>query len=251
MTIYCCEHEWEAMLTCIYDAWSSGRGQKNIKLALEPIEQYTLFDEYIHVVSDSAKANKLIDAICSKISQGFYSRLAYCSMSCEKDVLDVIFRVLLLGFAYGPQCIDMMQYAAVMRFNEIYKRYGNEAHSFREFIRFHEIGGHVYTAHIEPKSRVVIPLGYDFADRMPSENFLIVDDIHMEAVVHPKDSECYVRRLNADELEALKQTEAVNDEYTDLWQVFFDSIAIKQRINPKCQMNLFPKWKRKHAVEFV
>ena len=250
MTIYSCEHEWEAMLTCIYDAWSSGLGHKNIKLVLEPISQYTLFDNYVHVDADSVKAGKLIDAINLKISPAFYSGLAYCAMSHEEDVLDVIFRMLLLGFAYGPKCIDMMQYRDVMRYLQIHKNYGNEAHSFREFIRFHETPGKVYVAHIEPKSRVVIPLGYDFADRMPSENFIIVDDIHKEAVVHPKDSECYVRRLNDEELIQLLKTEEVNDEYTDMWKAFFDAIAIKQRYNPKCQMNLFPKWKQKHAVEF-
>ena len=251
MTIFSCEREWDAMLTCIYDAWSSGKGHKNIKLVLEPIDQYTLFDEYIHVDAETDKAFKLMDAINAKISKLYYSKLVYAAMSDEQDVLDVIYRMLLLGFKYGDSALNMMQYEPVVRFFDIHRRYGNEVHSFREFIRFHETEGHVYTAHIEPHSRVVVPLGYAFADRMPSENFLIVDDVHLEAVVHPKDSECYVRRLSKEELDLLLKTEEVNDSYTDLWQVFFETIAIKQRANTKCQQNLFPVWMRKHAVEFI
>ena len=41
-----------------------------------------------------------------------------------------------------------------------------------------------------------------------------------------------------------------DDEYTDLWKVFFETIAIKERTNSKCQNNLFPMWTRTHAVEF-
>ena len=55
MTIYTCKAEWEDMLTCIYVAWASGKGHENIKLCIEPIEQYTLFDEYIHVDAASEK----------------------------------------------------------------------------------------------------------------------------------------------------------------------------------------------------
>jgi hypothetical protein len=40
------------------------------------------------------------------------------------------------------------------------------------------------------------------------------------------------------------------DTYTDLWKTFFHAVGIKERENYICQRNLFPKWKRKHAVEF-
>ena len=79
MTIYSCEHEWEAMLTCIYDAWASKKGQQNIRLELEPIEQYTLFDEYIHVDADHEKAIKVMDAVNRKISPLFFLLLQICN----------------------------------------------------------------------------------------------------------------------------------------------------------------------------
>ena len=43
----------------------------------------------------------------------------------------------------------------------------------------------------------------------------------------------------------------MNDAYTDLWKIFFETIAIRERANEKCQTNLFPLWTRKHAVEFM
>ena len=50
--------------------------------------------------------------------------------------------------------------------------------------------------------------------------------------------------------EDLRKTEEYEDEYTDLWKTFFRAIAIDERKNYVCQRNLFPLWKRKHAVEF-
>lgn len=249
MRIYTCEPYWEAMLTTIYEAWSSRLGHENIRLILEPVSQYTLFDEYIHVDADPVKASKVIDAINLKISPYVYSELAITGMAYEEDVLDNIYHVLILGFALGRSVLDHMQYRDVMRNREIRSRVGREACRFQEILRFHQIGNS-YIAHFEPKSRIAEFLGPIFQDRMPSENFMIVDDVHREAVIHEADQQYYMRRLTEHEFQRLLETESVNDGYTDLWKVFFDTIAIKERTNPKCQMTHFPLWARRHAVEF-
>ena len=65
-----------------------------------------------------------------------------------------------------------------------------------------------------------------------------------------KDGENYLRYLTDGEFEALRKTEEYEDEYTGMWKTFFHTIGIKERENYVCQRNLFPIWKRKHAVEF-
>ena len=251
MTVYTCERDWDAVLTAVYTAMKDPKGHKNIRLEYEPVGQYSLFDEYHHVDIDYDKANILFEAVNSKISTEFYSQMQFCSMAYEEDTADNIYRMMLLGFAFGPKAVEMFQYKEVLRHFQICKRLGNETHAFREFIRFHQVRESLYVAHFEPKSRIVISLGEDFEQRMPSENFMIVDDIHHEAVIHPANEHFYLRRLNDDEFTALLETEKLNDEFTDLWKVFFDSIAIEERKNYQCQRNLMPKWYRKHAVEFT
>lgn len=250
MTIFSCEHEWEAMLTCIYEAWASKKGQQNIRLVLEPIEQFTLFDEYIHVDGNHEKAQKVMDAVYHKISPFVYREISFCSLAYEPDILDNIYRILLLGFAYRSNVLNMVQYEAVMRNRQIRVRLGKEVEHFKEFIRFHDVGNGRYVAHIEPKSKLLLSLGHNFVDRMPSEHWMIVDDVHMEAIIHPKNEDFYYRKLSQEELDKLLLTEQANDEFTDMWKIFFDSIAIEQRENYRCQRNLFPIWTRKHAVEF-
>lgn len=250
MTVYTCAPEFEAMLTCIYVAWASKLGHNNIRLMTEPVGQYDLMSNYIHVDTDEAKALSVMNAINHKISPYFYHEIMYCAMYHAEDVLDTIYRMLLLGFKFGNSALDMTQYEVVNRSRDIRKAYGTEVCRFTEFTRFHEIREGVYVAHIEPRSRVVTALGPKFTDRMPSENWMIVDDVHLEAVVHPKDEPFYIRRLSEEELDKLLFTESANDKYTDLWKIFFDSIAIKERENYECQRNHIPIWSRKHAVEF-
>lgn len=249
MRIYTCEPEWESMLTCIYEAFASGLGHRNIRIVPEPVGQTTLFDEYVHVDPDPDKAGRLSDAVISRISWEVYRELAYTAMSYETDVIDNIYHVMILGFHYGPDVLHMIQFADIMRNREIRARVVREAERFREILRFQRIGS-VYIAHMEPKSRVVGYLGPIFSDRMPSESFIIVDDVHREAVIHGRNEQFYLRKLSEEEYLRLLDTEHENDRYIDLWKAFFDSIAIKERENERCQRNHFPLWARKHAVEF-
>lgn len=249
MRIYTCTPEWESMLSCIYEAFSCKLGHNNIKLLTEPIEQLSLFDEYIHVEANSLKAAKVADSIRQRISPGFYYDMTITSMAYEKDALDNIYHMLILGFAYGPNVMDMLKFKDVMRNTEIRKRISTEACRFKEAIRFHQLGN-VYIAHIEPKSRIVAYLGMAFQDRMPSEHFVIVDDIHLDAVFHQANNDFYIKKLTVEELDQLIKTENMNDSYTDLWKIFFETISIKERENLKCQMNHSPLWARKHIVEF-
>lgn len=251
MYIFTCERTWEAMLTCIYDAWSSRLGQQNIRLEFEPVSQLTLFDTYTHVEADEGKAESVAEAVCRQISPYVYRELAYCSLAYEPDVLDNIYRVMLLGFAYGGNILDMVQFRDVARNREIRTRFGKESCHFKEIVRFHEVGKALYVAHLEPKSSVLLTIAPYFQDRMPSENWMIVDDVHHEAIVHKKDEEFYMQKLTEDELARLLKTEEMNDGYTDLWKVFFEAISIKERENYVCQRSHFSLWSRKHAVEFM
>lgn len=239
-------------MTCIYDAWSEALviGHNQIRLEKEPVFQQTLFDEYIHIEADADKAKKVIRSIRRDISEEAYLNIYYATLSVEEDALQAIYNFLRIGFAIGNKVMEQYANPHVMRLLELRRRVSNESHHFREFARFQSLDNRVYVSHLEPKSDVIMLVGRHFADRMPSEYWLIVDDNRKTACVHPKDGSNYLRYLTEEEFEILRRTEEYEDEYTDMWKTFFHAIAIKERENSRCQRNLFPIWKRKHAVEF-
>lgn len=249
MTVFTCENDFTAMLTCIYVAGKCGLGRGNFRLCVEPVDQLDLFDSYVHVDADEHRAAEVERTVSTMISPAFYAEVMYCTGAYETDILDTVYSVIAYGFKYGPQVLNMYQIPEVARFLAISRRYGTEAHSFREFSRFNRIGD-ALVAHLEPKSHVLLPVAEYFADRCPSENWMIVDDVHREAVVHPADAAYYTWKLTDDEFARLAETEGFEDEYDSMWRTYFDRIAIEARVNYRCQMNHFPKWKRTHATEF-
>lgn len=252
MKIYTCQDRLTDIMTCIYDAWSEALkvGHNQIQLKKEPVYQQTMFDEYIHVDGDSSKAEKVIRSIRRDISDTAYLNVYYASLSADENALQAIYDFLRVGFTVGSHVLEQYTNPYVMKLLEIRRRVSNEAHHFREFARFQSLNSRVYVCHLEPKNDVIMLVGTHFADRMPSEHWMIIDDTRKTACVHVKDGENYLRYLTDKEFETLRLTESYEDEYTDMWKTFFHTISIKQRENYICQRNLFPVWKRKHAVEF-
>lgn len=251
MTIYTCENTFEAMMTCIYDAWAGKLGHKNIKLQLEPIVQKELFCDYVYVPADAEKAEKVVRSIQRKISFQAYEQVYMAAMSYEEGKLDTIYRFLLFGFAYGKAVTEMLAAEPVMEILRLKRKVGNETHFFREFVRFHCVEGNVYVSHIEPKCNVVGMVAEHFSDRMPSEYWMIIDDNRRIAAVHPKDEPFYLTELSDEETKRLRGTEKQKDIYTDLWCEFFETIGIEERKNPRCQRTMMPLWYRKHMTEFL
>ena len=56
--------------------------------------------------------------------------------------------------------------------------------------------------------------------------------------------------VSGEELDRVIDQIDIDDDYEELWKVFFDAIAIEERRNEKCQMSHVPKWYRKHMNEF-
>ena len=110
MFYYTCAPDSTAMFSCIYEAWASGKGHHNIRLCVEPVEQYTLFDTYIHVDADESKTEKVVRALQTQLSYAFFEELSFATLSAQEDALDIIYRMMILGFAYGPQALQMYQY---------------------------------------------------------------------------------------------------------------------------------------------
>ncbi len=249
MTVFTCKESFEAMMTCIYEAWHSKLGHENIRLQLEPVEQEELFCDYVSVQADAGKARKVTDAICRKISGEAYRQVFLAAMSFQEERLDAVYRFLVLGFSVGRRLTDMLFRPEVAWILELSRKSANEASYFREFTRF-SLAGSVYVAHIEPKCNVTAISAAHFADRMPSEYWILIDDNRMIAAVHPKDRPFYMTELSREEFAALQRTEERQDGYTELWREFFRSITIDARKNEKCQRGHMPLWYRRHAVEF-
>lgn len=250
MIIFTCYDNFDDMMTCIYDAWASRLGHSNIRLQTEPLGNLELFCEYRHINADKEKTKKVIQSIQNKISSQAYYDIYMASLSCESNKLDIIYRFLIIGFLFQKQASQMLGNPSVSALFELKRKVLNESHQFRKFVRFSRCNENVLLSIIQPKSNVLTLLAPHFEDRMPSENWIIIDKERMIALIHPADQKSFLTSLTQEELSSLENAKRNTDLYSELWKTFFHSVSIEKRKNTKCQRNFMPLWFRKNMPEF-
>lgn len=254
--IYQCENTTDGILSAVYDAGLSGYGHEFIRI--QPIiqnqaENYELFAEYVPVETDAEKTKSVIDAVKHKISWKAYSFMMSAVISDFPDRGDAIYQFVTYGFTMGAKVCSALQIPCVERIFAISRAVQNEAHFFKEFLRFQEVQKEppLLLAVIEPRHQVVPLLMDHFADRFMEEWFIIYDKTHLEAAFHQKDGDWELRILTREEADKLEQLSEQREEYVDLWKTFFHSIVIEERKNLKLQRNMLPLHYRKHMTEFL
>ena len=130
MVIFTCADDFEAMLTCIYDAWAARLGHHNIRLALEPVEEMELFASYRSIPADPAKAEKVAASIKKKISPAAFRMVYGAALHESREKLDAIYRFLVYGFHFGAKVLDMLGEPVVSKVFSLQRKVQNETHFF-------------------------------------------------------------------------------------------------------------------------
>lgn len=247
--VYLCEDTPDGIFTAVYDAWAAKLPFHAFSIRVERYYTMELFVSYRYIQTDLEKAVKVARSVRNKISAEAYEMIYKAALSYEEDKADSIYRFLKLGFQYGAPIVQMHSDDVVCRMFELRRNVENEWHTFREFIRFHDLEEGILLAKIHPKNQVLPLLANHFSDRFPEENFVVLDEVHDMGLFHEKRRQWYLAPLEKEVLERIWSRQC-SGEYEHLWKTFFNSIAIEERKNYKCQRNLCSLRYRDYMVEF-
>lgn len=247
--VYLCEDTPDGIFTAIYDAWAAQLPMDVVSIRVERNYELELFIECRYVQTDMEKAVKVARSVKNKISYEVYSMIYNVALSYEEDKIDYIYRFLKMGFRYGAKVIQMHGEDVVCKMFELRRNVGNEAHMFREILRFHDSPEGILIAKIHPKNQVLSLIAEHFSDRFPEENFVVLDEKHGMGLFHEQGKQWYLAPLERDILERIWQRRG-STEYENLWKTFFETIAIEERRNYKCQRNMCALRYRDYMVEF-
>lgn len=247
--IYICENTPDGIFTAVYDAWAEGVLAEQISILADDAYEMELFAEYRYVETDMEKAVKVARSVSCKISREAYRQIYAASLSGEEDKIMAIYRFLRLGFVVGATVTDMHAKEEVCRVFELCRNVVNEAHSFREFVRFAELENGILIARIKPKNFVLPLMAEHFADRFPEEHFVIIDDNSEMGLFHERGKKWFLSPIEREAIERLWNGER-SREYERLWKTFFKTIAINERKNYKCQRNMCALRYRDYMLEF-
>ncbi len=250
MTVFLCENGFDGILSGVYEVYASHLPLEECRLEMKEEYEPMLFAEYREIPVNAVYAEKVVKKIQTHMSQEAYLRLYRTALHKRSDRADWILRFIALGLKYGKQVVRMLQNPVV---SEIFRMDGNvarEAHAFVEFARFEQLATGIYYGRIGPEHQVLELVARHFADRFPDMNWVLHDELHRSVAVHSERGEWVVKeRVTDEEMERLL-AQRITDVYIDLWKVFFETIAIEERKNEKCQKNMLPLRYRKYMAEF-
>ena len=243
-----CEDTFDGIMTAIYDGWVLMREGNSIKIHPGLSYEIGFFSEYKEIKTDERKASQVASSIRVRISVPAYMAVYRACMHYDEEKANKILKFLTVGYRVGAKVMKMYGEKAVMDMLEINRKVANEAHLFKGFVRFEEIKGGILYSEIEPKCNVITLLAYHFEDRFPEEKFIIYDSKRKLSCIHDigKETILVVDR----DMNQMTKDLKYSDDYNELWRLFFNTIGIDSRYNPKCQMTQLPKWFRKNMTEF-
>lgn len=240
--VYRYDGSFEGVLCCVFESYE----KKEIPSGILPPDaaQATLFPAK-EIFTDSRKSARVLRSISEKMGAGALELVRLSFLTCLPDKELQILLFLRLGYRYGPAVMHRLTDGPVDTLMKAVKHLTGESHLLKGFIRFSDFGG-ALAAEIGPKNFVLPLLTGHFCGRYPEERFLIYDRTHGMALVYQPYQPAI---LPVEELE-LPEPDETERSFRSLWKLFYDTVAIESRYNPKCRMSHMPKRYWSYMTEF-
>ncbi len=243
MITYIYDGSFEGLLTSIYEAYYSSIKPDDIVSKEMYIENFIVEKKYIK--TDIEKSQRVYEAIEMKISTESLKRVFYAYLSEIPNSEMMVLRYLQLGFKMGRDLDLNLSNDHVLNIDNIYKKVGTERHRVVGLLRFRKVTSDILYAQIEPDHNVIALVAPHFKARLSAENF-IIHDIKREIAIFYNKSEWVVRDIERIEPFLVKDIE---EDYEDLWKVYFNAISIERKTNIKLQKRNMPMRYWKHLTE--
>ena len=233
---------FEGLLCCVFESYHRKEVPVDI---LGPGAQQTLFFPIKHIETDLERAGRVLASIPQKMGDRALDFVQHSFLTClaQKELNILLF--MRLGYVSGPSVMNMLANDVVDTLFKAVTHLKRESHLLKGFIRF-SVFNNALVAEIEPKNYVLPLLTQHFCERYPEEHFLIHDKTHGMALIYQPHRHAIVP---IDDLEVPEADEA-ELTFRELWRIFYDTIAVEGRFNPKCRMSHMPKRYWKYMTEF-
>ncbi|MCL1828715.1 MAG: TIGR03915 family putative DNA repair protein [Oscillospiraceae bacterium] len=242
--IYIYDGTFEGFLSCVFEAFLKKEAPSLI--SKQNAIQLSVGAEVKEIATDPEKADRVCEGIRKKPGLKALTAAYHATLSNEEDAEAAALRYIKLGFEIGKNIYGALTDSRVIRMREISFAVKREAGRFLEFLRFSELDGNILFGEFEPEPNVLPLIMPHFADRLKTQPFIIHDKGRRLAGVYNTKEWSLVSSVGM----TLPDISENEKEYRKLWKLFFNSIAVKERINPKLQTQLLPKKYRKYMTEF-
>lgn len=202
-------------------------------------------DDVYYIDTDEIKSQRVFDGMYAHVGYDavYNSFYAFLSNDIHKE-MDIL-KYLCDGFEVGPKINQRLTISYVSNVMAMRKRALSECHRLKGLLRFVETKEHLFYASIHPDNNILEPLGHHFMRRLPTQDFIIHDKNRNLCFLYHDDK----YEIVDDHYFVMPDISSEEQQYQNLWRAFFDTISIKERKNPRCQMQFMPKKYWKDLIE--
>ena len=250
--VYICSDTEEGIFSAIYDAWKTRLGEASLGIALRGTVEQAFFCEYLEVEESGKKMIAVQNLIRRHLGEYAYWNIYHALLSHDLEKGDAILGTMLASRTI-PDSRKIMEHltnAKVQKVFQLGRKVANEAHYYKEFVRFEELQDGILFSEIEPRNRILTCTAEHFSNRFPLENWVIYDKTHKEALVHEKGRKWILAKDVRDLMRGRATTTDAELLYVNLWKTFFKSISITERESYERQRQNLPLLFREHMTEF-
>ena len=230
--IYQYDGSFDGLLCCIYESYT--QKERPTAILCDGDVEPCLFD--MRTVPTLREHAERVRHSLQKLSPDVVPLLRRAHLTCLPDKELAMYRFVAKLYREGPKYLTQLSDDAYQPLLKAVRHMSAEVEHLRGFLRFSVFDG-VLGAEIEPKNRVLPLLRGHFCDRCYNESFFIYDRTHREALLYANG----VSRIVPLESFEMAPPDAEEANYRGLWKRFYDTIAIRERENPRLRMSNMPK----------
>ncbi len=171
------------------------------------------------------------------VSRETWQNAWHAFLSEAPNIELAVARYLLLAIEKQSKVDSFMADERVRLIQKLAKKVTFERHRFLGLLRFRIIGDNLYYASIKPDNFILPILAPHFVERFADQRWIIHDRRREIAAMYDLRAWTITERAATD-LPAVSPKE---DSTQKLWQCFFDSIAVRERLNLALQQKFIPK----------
>ena len=256
MTVYVFDGTMDGLLSAVFDAFLLKEEPEQL---LTGGDVLPLFCERIYkVTTDAEKARRVWTGLEKQLPREALRIISTSQLSELQELWQPLFMLACKVFRQGKEVVRNFADPDVLTVTQIARRVAHEAHRMMQFVRFQKAKDGTYLAVISPDHNV-LPLIVDhFQDRFNDQPWLIYDarrhyGYHYDGESPPIhitfENETSVPFSLADG--KLSDDILSSDDHLlqDLWRTYFKAICIRQRLNPRKQLNDMPRRYWKYLTE--
>ena len=255
MTVYVFDGTMDGLLSAVFDAFLLKEEPERL---LTGGDVLPLFCERIYEVhTGSEKARRVWTGLEEKLPREALRMISTSQLSELQELWQPLFMYVCKVFSQGPEVVRNFADQDVLTVTQIARRVIHEAHRMMQFVRFQKAKDGTYLAVVSPDHNVLPLITDHFSDRFNDQSWLIYDARRHYGFYY--DGRTVIRITFEDEA-AVPFNLAdgkLNDEVLssddqllqNLWRTYFKAICIRERMNPRKQLQDMPRRYWKYMTE--